>query len=349
MTTPETLQPPADLADLRAVSARIGADPLLIQGPGGNTSVKQGDVMWIKASGTLLSEAETKDIFVEVDLPPLNAAIARADPKADQPAEFARVPGGLRPSIETSLHSIFPHRVVVHVHCVNTIALAIRQDARERLAERLQQFDWAFVPYAKPGARLAAATRAARKPTTDVIVLGNHGLIVAGETVAGAAALMEAVVSALSAAPVKGAAPDMAALSAAAGESFAPAPADHPLHAVALSPTRLAAATGGSLYPDHVIFCGVGATALNPGESGDALAARLKERGLAVPPFLLVPGAGALLRKDANAGAQALSRCLGDVLARVPEGAPLNYLTDAENRELIDWDAEKYRQALNAR
>ncbi len=46
---------------------------------------------------------------------------------------------------------------------------------------------------------------------------------------------------------------------------------------------------------------------------------------------------------------QALARCLGDVLMRIPQGAPLNYLTEEETRELIDWDAEKYRQALNER
>jgi len=343
------VHPPVDLADLRASSARIGADPLLIQGPGGNTSIKQGEVMWIKASGTLLSEALDRDIFVEVDLPPLDQAIAREDPRADQPTEFARNPGGLRPSIETSLHAVFPHRVVLHVHCVNTLALAIREDARERLAERLGGFAWGFVPYAKPGAKLAAKTQAARNPATDVIVLGNHGLIVAGETVAGAVTLLQSVVSALGATPAKSERPDAAALASVAGERFAPAPADHPLHGVALSPARVAAATGGSLYPDHVIFCGPGATALSPGESADTLAARFERRGLSLPPFLLVPGAGALVRNEASAGAIALTRCLGEVLTRVPEDARLHYLSDMENRELIDWDAEKYRQALNAR
>jgi hypothetical protein len=44
-----------------------------------------------------------------------------------------------------------------------------------------------------------------------------------------------------------------------------------------------------------------------------------------------------------------LARCLGDVLARVPEGAPLTYLTEPQTHELIDWDAEKYRRALNVR
>jgi rhamnose utilization protein RhaD (predicted bifunctional aldolase and dehydrogenase) len=67
------------------------------------------------------------------------------------------------------------------------------------------------------------------------------------------------------------------------------------------------------------------------------------------PPFLLVSGVGALLRDDASEGARAMARCLGDVLARVAEDAIPRYLTDDEVRELTNWDAEKYRQALNAR
>ena len=98
-----------------------------------------------------------------------------------------------------------------------------------------------------------------------------------------------------------------------------------------------------------MIFCGVGATALPEGEAADALVARFAAAGLAKPPFLLVPGHGALIAKDASAGARALSRCLGDVLSRVPEGTPLTYLSQAQNAELIDWDAEKYRRALNVR
>ena len=40
-----------------ALSARLGQDRLQVQGPGGNTSVKQDDVMWVKASGTELADA----------------------------------------------------------------------------------------------------------------------------------------------------------------------------------------------------------------------------------------------------------------------------------------------------
>ena len=57
----------------------IGADPLLVQGAGGNVSWKEEDTLWVKASGTWLAEAAGKDIFVPVDLPHLRAAIASGD------------------------------------------------------------------------------------------------------------------------------------------------------------------------------------------------------------------------------------------------------------------------------
>lgn len=338
---------PADLARLKAVSARLGGDPLRIQGPGGNTSVKEGAKMWIKASGTELAEAERRDIFVVVDLERMRAAMDADAAEADQPALFTLESGALRPSIETSLHAVFPQRVVLHAHCVDTIALAIRADARERLAERLVRIPHGFAPYVKPGATLAKAVRASGGVEAGVVVLGNHGLIVAGDTVEAASDLFDRVTAAVAAEPAASPSPDMAALEQAGGCSYAPPAADHPLHGVALSPYRLQAALKGSLYPDHVIFCGVAATALGTGKSADDLVARLSAEGLAAPPLLLVPGRGALIARDASAGARALARCLGDVLARVPEDAPLTYLTERQNAELIDWDAEKYRRALN--
>jgi rhamnose utilization protein RhaD (predicted bifunctional aldolase and dehydrogenase) len=341
------MQPPGALADLARLSARLGADPLLIQGAGGNTSVKDGDVLWIKASGTQLGDALTAGIFVPCDRVALRAALAAGAEVADRPAEFLLQSGALRPSIETSLHAVFPQRIVVHVHCVNTIAVAIRADAPLLLARRLAGFDWAFIPYIKPGAMLAAAVAKALGPTTDVVVLGNHGLIVAADTVAEADALLGRVIAALAVQPRAGA-PDMARLAARSGDGFVPLPADHPLHVVAVLPDLVALAAGGSLYPDHVLFCGIGAAVMAQAEAPAMTVARHMAEGRPAPPFLLVPGAGALIHGAASAGARALSRCLGDVLARVPEGAVLTYLSRAQNAELLDWDAEKYRLALDA-
>jgi rhamnose utilization protein RhaD (predicted bifunctional aldolase and dehydrogenase) len=342
------MRPPEDFADLARLSARLGADPLVIQGAGGNTSVKDGAVMWIKASGTQLADAVTRDIFVPCDLIAMREALAAGAARADSPAEFLLQVGGLRPSIETSLHAVFPQRIVVHVHCVNTISLAIRSDAQAILQDRLAGFDWAFVPYAKPGAFLARAVRAELRPATDVVVLRNHGLIVAAETVAAADRLLDRVIAALTVAPRDGGMPDMAALAARGDTGFVPLPPDHPLHTVALLPDLAKAAETGSLYPDHVLFCGIGAAVMAPDESPDDTVTRHVATARPAPPFLLVPGAGALIHAAASAGGRALSRCLGDVLSRVPAGAALTYLDLAQNAELLDWDAEKYRAALDA-
>ncbi len=339
---------PDDMAALKAVSARMGADPLLIQSAGGNTSVKDGQTMWIKASGTLLSDAVSGEIFVPVDLLAMRTALVEDRPDADQPAKFLLMDGALRPSIETSLHAVFEHRAVLHVHCVNTIAQAIRQDAEIVLGDRLSGLDWAFVDYTKPGANLARQVRGKLGPNTDVVVLGNHGLLVAGKTVEAARLKISDVVARLSVPAAWDGIPDIAALdSLGAGSDYEPAE-DTVSHQLAMNLWRVKAATIGSLYPDHVIFCGIGATAVEPDEAVTAASDRVIASGMSVPVFLIVPGKGVLLRKGISDGARALVRCLADVLIRVPDHTPLNYLTEAQNLELLDWDAEKYRQSLNA-
>jgi len=43
-------------------SKEIGMDPSMVQAAGGNTSLKQGNTMWVKASGKWLLDAQS-DVF----------------------------------------------------------------------------------------------------------------------------------------------------------------------------------------------------------------------------------------------------------------------------------------------
>ena len=104
--------------------------------------------------------------------------------------------------------------------------------------------------------------------------------------------------------------------------------------------------TGGSFYPDHVIFLGPAAVPLEPGRTPDEMAALAGRPSL---PMLLVEGAGILMHESATAGAHALARCLADVTARVDPQHRLRFFTPAEEDALVNWDAEKYRQALDRR
>ena len=59
---------------IRNYCTLIGKNPLLVQGAGGNVSGKEDKMLWIKASGTCLADAEKDDIFVPVGLGELRAA-----------------------------------------------------------------------------------------------------------------------------------------------------------------------------------------------------------------------------------------------------------------------------------
>ncbi|MBZ9848185.1 class II aldolase/adducin family protein [Mesorhizobium sp. CA14] len=336
-----------EMAALRALSAAIGADPHLTQAAGGNTSLKAGDTLWIKASGTWLKDALTDDIMVPVAMGPLIEAVERRDPTADKPQAFAigaLNPRGLRPSIETTVHALMPQRVVLHVHCVNTISLAVQTDCEAEATRPLDGVAWAYVPYRRPGLPLAQGIAERLRPGTDVLILGNHGLVVAAETVAEAERLLHRVRSLLARPARETASPDTAALRALARDSGYRLPADAEAHAVALDADSCRIAEAGSLYPDHVIFLGPGSAVARPGERAADVVARLGTS----PVAILFRGVGVLMRGDASSGAEAMQRCLADVTARIDVTARLNYLTAAENDELVNWDAEQYRQKLNA-
>jgi rhamnose utilization protein RhaD (predicted bifunctional aldolase and dehydrogenase) len=335
---------PAELQQLKEVSTRVGRDMSLVQGAGGNTSVKEGDVLWVKASGAWLSEADKRDIFVPVDLPGALRALGQGIekmPVADPAAT-------LRPSIETSLHALLPHRVVLHVHAVNTIAWASCLGVEQEIAARLDGLPWARVPYRRPGlplSQVVAETLAQRNP--DVLVLGNHGLLVGAADCAAAEALVHEVERRLYL-PVRPApAGDRAALEALCRGTHYQLASHDACHRLATDPHRLAIVTKGSLYPDHVVFLGPAMRALSAGESVADVVAANAAAGLPPPVALLAPGAGAVMHSDIQPGAEAMLICLALVAERLPADAHISYLPADEERALLDWDAEKYRKALS--
>jgi len=338
-----------EMTALRALSAKVGANPLLVQAAGGNTSLKEDGVMWIKASGTWLQHAQERDIFVPVAIDPLLEALERDDPACETCTDFVRADLnrlGLRPSIETTVHASFAHRVVVHVHCIETISWAVREDAEARLTERLSGFDWAFVPYRRPGLPLAKEIRKRLKFQTNVLVLGNHGLVVAADTVAEAERLLVQVVRAVVKPARSLARYDLSALiKLAEGSGYQPSP-DKAVQALAFDERSLAMISKGTLYPDHIVFLGAGIAVAEDGETPGKAAQRIGRAGRPEPKLVVVPGQGVLLPGDATPAMHAMARCLGDVAVRLNEADPVRVLTLEEELALVNWDAEKYRQSL---
>ena len=65
--------------------------------------------------------------------------------------------------------------------------------------------------------------------------------------------------------------------------------------------------------------------------------------------MLVLADVGVVLHCSAPGGADAMARCLADVAARIPEDASVSTLTAAQELELVNWEAETYRQSLGKR
>jgi len=141
-----------ELGCLRQLSVRAGSNPLLVQASNGNTSIKLEGILWIKGSGKWLARANQEEILIPIEL-------AEAKETVEQGGEIAprqiSTNVRMRPSIETAMHAVLPHRVVIHVHSINTIAWAIRSDGIEELTARLRGLQWQWIPYAASGIPLA--------------------------------------------------------------------------------------------------------------------------------------------------------------------------------------------------
>lgn len=339
--THRRMDQPPDLARLAQASAALGADPTIVQAAGGNTSVKVGDVLWVKASGFWLKDALTRPIFVPLSLSGVRRRIAAGEDEPARP-EVIAWPGvdGLRPSIETALHALLPQRFVLHTHAVTTIAWAIRRDGERAIAARLDGLRWGWIPYVMPGVPLTRTIDRviSEKGVLDVLVLGNHGLVVAADTLDEALAL-HAEVEARLAVPLRAARPaDHDALERIAAATGRRPPRHAAVHALALDPEVTALALAGSFYPDHVIFLGPRLSVWT-GE-------RESEPGA---PLLLVPGAGVLAAPDLSASGEELALCLALVLERTAPGVAVTTLPPVEIDALLQWDAEAYRKELMRR
>ncbi len=331
-----------EITDLLRLSARIGRDPLLVQASSGNTSLKLDDTLWIKASGKWLAHAMREEMLVPLALTELRENLRSC---SEFPGAGAWINGNyLRASIETAMHAILPHRVVIHVHSVNTIAWAVRLDGPERLAERLAGMRWAWIPYVSSGLPLARRIEHAMalQPDTDIFVLANHGLVVCGETCAGADELLSAIERRLAVPARTHSGWDAAFLSRVDALSQWDLPESADLHTLATDAVSRRILSGGILYPCQAIFLGTRVESMPdcaflPGgmEQFD------HERD--TPAFGIVEGRGVVTNRKLTASQRCVLNGLLQVVQRIDAAAPIRYLSDTEVLNLLNEDAHNYQ------
>jgi rhamnose utilization protein RhaD (predicted bifunctional aldolase and dehydrogenase) len=327
--------------EMTAYCANIGLSSLLVQGAGGNVSWKDENTLWVKASGTWLSEAEEKDIFVPVDLHHLNYAINNGNFLVQPQLKTNSI---LKPSIETLLHALMPQKIVVHLHPVEILAHLVSPNAEEVLRVALNNsISWTLIDYYKPGPKLAQKIKQELQEnhTLQVIFLRNHGIVVGGSTIEEIKDVVKELIGVLEhKIPSILDAPTGASLEVIDG--YDPIP-DSALHQLALNPNlfkRLS--TDWALYPDHVVFLGEYAKVF---ESVDEFYSR-KYDLINLPELIFIKNIGTYITSTFSKAKQIQLKCYFDVIIRCQPGQLLITLNASDIDELLNWDAEKYRISL---
>ena len=113
-----------ELNDLLKISNFYGINNEYVIAGGGNTSFKDNETIWIKASGQSLSDL-TEEGLVALDrkmLHAISAGIYSEDPtvrekqvKDDMFRSIVDRGKDKRPSVDTSLHEVIQYKFVVHL------------------------------------------------------------------------------------------------------------------------------------------------------------------------------------------------------------------------------------------
>jgi rhamnose utilization protein RhaD (predicted bifunctional aldolase and dehydrogenase)/NAD(P)-dependent dehydrogenase (short-subunit alcohol dehydrogenase family) len=184
-----------DLQELINISRFYGEKKEFVVAGGGNTSLKNKDKLWVKASGYSLASI-TEEGFAVLDRRKLDLLSGKT--YSEEPDERERqvkndIDGALitkdkRPSVESSLHNLISYKFVVHLHPDAVNGVLCSRDV-ENLIEPIFGTNALYFLYTDPGYVLfrevetrVNAVRSSKGCDPKVIVLQNHGIFVSADT-----------------------------------------------------------------------------------------------------------------------------------------------------------------------
>ena len=335
-------------------SKEVGLDSSMVQAAGGNTSMKMGDTMWVKASGKWLMKACSEEIMVPVKTLKVLSIIKKEGANDDELINNTISDDSntnLRPSVETPLHAALDFKYVLHTHDVNIISFAILKNSQTKLDKLLSGFKWKFIPYIKPGIKLSRLILKIKSKEDNVFILQNHGLIVCGDDLEEIKKLNFKIRD---------------CLKNELNKNIIIKSKDNNNFEINLNNTQykllnedyafdlannkswLKKISLGAFLPDILVFLGPKILQIKPDEK--KLSFKLNKLSKLSLPFnscIILSGYGVIVRKDSLNGTIEMIKLLSELMRRVPEEEKLEYFNDGQVLSLLNWEAEHYRQKLN--
>jgi rhamnose utilization protein RhaD (predicted bifunctional aldolase and dehydrogenase) len=319
----------------------IGKDPLLVQGAGGNVSYKINNKLWIKASGTSLGEAKKKDIFVPLDLNEIRRELNNHN---FDYKPYVINQSKLRPSIETLMHALMPHKIVVHLHAVDILSYLVRKNL-SKVDDKINGVNSIFIEYFKPGSELAEAIfyKLEGKNNINTIFLKNHGIVFGAEDINEINSILRTLLEFFQIRPLNNFEPVKVIEDDSEFRSLDYKQTDNKkINSLVIKPNlakRLK--KDWAICPDHVVFLGEEAALIeNPNDLSTL------RRGDNLPPYIFYLNHGVFEQSKINKTQEEQLLCYCDVLLRQSDNEILDTLNSSQIKELLDWDAEKYRKKL---
>ena len=344
---------PDELNSLLLYSKELGLDRMQIQAAGGNTSIKVGDTLWVKASGRWLSRADQENFMVPMSISSINSALS-LESCTDSDIIECIIPdsslNSVRPSVEAPMHAILESKFVVHTHDLKAIALTLSGKLLPKLQEAFEGLEWRFVPYIKPGIDLCRRLQSLKNKNDKVFVLENHGLVVCGDDLSELKFTMRDIGKRLESQFKRSVEkPQMPRKRnfniKGTGYTFCD---DEHINELALKPNWRQRLSQGMLMPDCVVFLGPSIPSVDPYEIGFCeKLTKLSSSDLPLNSCISLVDHGMIIRDDALKGTEEMIRCLHDLMSMLPDDVDLNYLNNDIIQSLLNWDAEKYRQKQN--
>ena len=317
----------------------IGKNKLLVQGCGGNISQKQGETIIVKASGTNLAKANQENIFVSLDLIQLKKEL------------FDRnliLPDNInpKPSIETFLHVLFPHKFVLHLHVVQVLAILVQKNSNKLINDLdFKDLNVLFVKYCKPGSELAIEILNTTQnfDKIDILFLENHGIVVVADNLSDLDFKLKKVLRFFSKKKcvqdnLINVSSNLLEFPIAEKYEWSPWPEINSLSTTNILLNRVR--SNWAIYPDHIVFLGAAAKIVNENYLYSFSSDKVDNF-----PFIFVENVGTLALKERQEELDEQLRCFYDVLVRVPSNANFKMLHENEITDLLNWDAEKYRKS----